>query len=84
MEPSEIREKIEQGIPGATVEVAGENAHYSTLVISAVFEGKSKIEQHRLVYATLREEMATQVVHALALKTFTPTEWERDRTKHGR
>ena len=84
MELSEIRAKIQRGIPGATVEVAGEDAHYSTLVVSDAFEGKSKIEQHKMVYAALREEMASQAVHALALKTFTPTEWERDQTKHGR
>ena len=84
MEINEIRAKIQRGLPGATVEVAGEDAHYSTLVVSDVFEGKSRIEQHRMVYATLREEMANQAVHALALKTFTPAEWERDRTKHGR
>ena len=84
MEPSEIRAKIERGIPGATVQVSGEGAHYNALVVSDVFEGKSRIEQHRMVYATLREEMATQAVHAVALKTFTPAQWERDRTSHGR
>ena len=84
MEINEIRAKIQRNIPGAVVEVDGEDAHFSALVVSTVFEGKSKIEQHRMVYATLREEMATQAIHALALRTFTPTEWERNPTRHGR
>ena len=84
MEIGEIERRIEQGIPGATVEVTGEDAHYSALVVSPAFEGKSRVEQHLMVYATLREEMASQAVHALALRTLTPAEWERDRTKQGR
>ena len=84
LEISEIETRIEQGIPGARVEVTGEDAHYSALVVSPSFEGKSRVEQHRMVYATLREAMASQAVHALALRTLTPAQWERDRTREGR
>lgn len=84
MELNEIRAKIQRGIPGAMVELTGENAHYRAVVVSEGFAGKSKVEQHRMVYATVREELASQEVHALALATFTPAEWERDQHKQER
>ncbi|MFQ5876295.1 MAG: BolA family protein [Acidobacteriota bacterium] len=78
MDSGGIQRKIERGIPGARVEVAGEDAHFSALVVSPAFEGKSRVEQHQMVYALLREEMASEAVHALQLRTCTPAELERE------
>ncbi len=78
MNVREIEEKIRRGIPDARVEVVGEDAHFSALVVSPAFEGKSRIEQHQMVYALLREEMASQAVHALQLRTMTTAEWDRE------
>ena len=56
----------------------GEEAHFSAVVVSGAFEGKTRIEQHRMIYALFQQEMADQAIHALALRTATPAEWERE------
>ncbi|MCZ6696304.1 MAG: BolA/IbaG family iron-sulfur metabolism protein [Acidobacteria bacterium] len=79
MHLKEIQRKIELGIPDSRVEVVGEEAHYGATIVSPAFEGKTRIEQHQMVYALLREEMANQSVHALSLRTLTPVEWEKEK-----
>lgn len=78
MEPAEIKKRIERGLPGSRAQVEGAEAHYSAVVVAPAFEGKSRVEQHQMIYALFRDEMASQTIHALALKTATPSEWERD------
>ena len=80
MEPSEIARRIEQGLPGAVADVKGADNHYSARVVSDRFEGKSRIEQHRMIYDLFREEMASQEIHALALKTLTPAQARNENT----
>ena len=77
MDANFIRELIRQGLPGAEVEVQGEDGvHFEAVVVSAAFAGKLPLARHRLVYATLGERMGGEI-HALALKTLTPDEAAR-------
>ncbi len=78
MDPSEIERRIEASIPGARARVEGAEAHFSALVVAGAFEGKTRIEQHRMIYALFQKEMADQAIHALALRTATPSEWESE------
>jgi len=72
-----IRELIEQGIPGAQVEVQGDDGvHFEALVVSEAFRGKLPLARHRMVYATLGDRMDTGEIHALALRTLTPDQLE--------
>jgi len=67
----EIRDLIKTAIPDAQItiqDVAGDNNHYSATIKSKVFSGKSKIEQHKLVYKSLKGKMGNEL-HALALNT---------------
>ncbi len=80
MGPDDLKKRIEQGIPGASARVEGADAHFGALVVAQAFEGKSRIEQHQMIYALFRNEMASQAIHALSLKTCTPAEWEREKT----
>jgi acid stress-induced BolA-like protein IbaG/YrbA len=73
-----MQKRIERALPGAVTRVEGADAHFSALVIAKAFEGKTRIEQHRMIYALFRDEMAGGEVHALALKTVTPAEWEKE------
>ena len=74
MNAETIRQLIEQGLPGAQVEVQGEDGvHFEARVVSTAFAGKLPLARHRLVYATLGERMGGEI-HALALKTLTPQE----------
>jgi stress-induced morphogen len=74
MEAREIERLIKSGIPDAEVtirDLAGDGDHYAATVISASFRGKSRVQQHQLVYAALRGQMGG-ALHALALQTGTP------------
>ena len=67
----EITDLITEAIPDATIEIKdlmGDNNHYSAKVISKIFNGVSKIEQHKIVYKSLKGKMGNEL-HALALTT---------------
>jgi len=71
MDVKEIEKLIKDAFPDATIEIqdlAGDGNHYSATVSSAEFQGKTKIEQHKLVYASLKGKMGNEL-HALAIKT---------------
>tara|TARA_B100000989_G_scaffold224831_1_gene172182 strand:+ start:64 stop:300 length:237 start_codon:yes stop_codon:yes gene_type:complete len=71
MERSEIERLIKASMPDAEVEIidlAGDNNHFSAHVTSSTFEGKSRIQQHKMVYDALGDKMGG-ILHALALKT---------------
>ena len=71
MNLKEIEKLIKESIPDALVDIqdlAGDGNHYSATVSSSVFIGKSKIEQHKIVYASLKGKMGNEL-HALAIKT---------------
>ena len=71
MDLSEIESLIKEALPDAKVEIqdlAGDGNHYSATIISSKFAGKSKIEQHKMLYKALKGKMGTEL-HALALNT---------------
>ena len=71
MNITEIENLIKKSIPDANINIqdlAGDGNHYSATVISSLFKGKSKIEQHKIVYNALKGKMGNEL-HALAIKT---------------
>ena len=67
----EIKTLIKESIPDAQItiqDLAGDNNHYSATIKSRAFSGKSKIDQHKLVYKALKGKMGNEL-HALALNT---------------
>ena len=71
MDLKEIEKHIKEAMPDAKVEIqdlAGDGNHYSATVMSSEFTGKSKIEQHKMVYNSLKGKMGNEL-HALALTT---------------
>ena len=71
MDLKEIESLIKDALPDAIVEVqdlAGDGNHYSATVTSVEFLGKSKIEQHKMVYNSLKGKIGNEL-HALAIKT---------------
>ena len=67
----EIKKLIMSSIPDATIEITdlvGDNNHYSAKITSKIFNGKSKIEQHKWVYKSLQGKMGNEL-HALSIKT---------------
>ncbi|MGE5817550.1 MAG: BolA family protein [Deltaproteobacteria bacterium] len=78
--PEEIKTTLEKALPGSTVEtrdLTGGGDHWQVIIVSPAFEGKGLVEQHRLVNEVLKAEIGDQRIHALALKTFTPAQWEK-------
>ena len=71
MDLKEIERFIKEALPDASVEIqdlAGDGNHYSATIVSSQFSGKSKIEQHKMVYSSLKGRMGNEL-HALAIKT---------------
>ena len=74
MDAGEIEQLIKEGLPDAAVtieDLRGDGDHYACHVVSEAFRGKSRIQQHQMVYAALQGRMGIQL-HALALQTATP------------
>ena len=72
METEKVKALIEAGIPGATADVTGDGRHFEATVISAAFEGKSLIQQHRMVKDAVKAQIASDELHALSIKTKIP------------
>ena len=71
MDIKEVKTLIKEALPDAIIEIqdlAGDSNHYSATIISSEFSGKSKIEQHKMVYNSLKGKMGNEL-HALAIKT---------------
>ena len=71
MDLIEIESLVKKAIPDAVIDIhdlEGDGNHYSATIISSLFKGKSKIEQHKLVYNALKGKMGNEL-HALAIKT---------------
>jgi acid stress-induced BolA-like protein IbaG/YrbA len=72
-----IRQLIQEGMPGAQVQVNGDDGvHFEAVVISDAFAGKSMLEQHRMIYDILGTRMQQGDIHALALRTYSPQQWD--------
>ena len=74
MSAGQLEQMIRQALPDAQVEITylrGDGDHYAAHVVSAAFAGKSRVEQHKMVYDALKGGMGDEL-HALALQTGVP------------
>lgn len=76
MNAQQIQALIATGLPCEHVHVEGDGRHWFGTIVSESFEGLRLIQRHQLVYGTLGDKMATDEVHALSMKTYTPAEWK--------
>lgn len=75
MNAEQIKAMITADLPCEHLELEGDGRHWYATVVSAEFEGVRSVNRQRRVYATLGDKMKTDEVHALSMKTYTPTEW---------
>lgn len=75
MLPETVENLIRQGLACSHLEVAGDGQHFEALVVSAEFAGMSRVQRHQRVNQTVRAQLDSGELHALALKTHTPEEW---------
>ena len=67
MENEKVEQLIKAGMPDAQVEVSGDGRHFEASVISDSFAGKSILQRHRMVLATVQTEIASDELHALSI-----------------
>jgi stress-induced morphogen len=76
MSADQLKDLIIQAFPDAQIDLKdlrGDNDHFAATITSRAFQGKTRIQQHQMVYEALQGRMGT-LLHALSLKTQTPTE----------
>jgi acid stress-induced BolA-like protein IbaG/YrbA len=71
--PDEVRSYIAAGLPCERLEVEGDGRHFFATIVSAAFEGLTRVRRHQRVYAVLGDRMREQI-HAFSMKTLTPAE----------
>lgn len=76
MQTQDIKNLIEQNIPGVTVTITGDGTHFEAIIVGDIFTGKTPVQQHQTVYQALGDKMGTDI-HALSLQTYTPEQWEK-------
>lgn len=80
MSPEQLKAKIESMKPetkAVITDLTGTQDHYAAVIVSTMFEGKSMIEQHRMIMEFLKAEIDSGEVHALTMKTYTPEQYGR-------
>jgi acid stress-induced BolA-like protein IbaG/YrbA len=71
--PELVQQYIEKGLQCEALKVTGDGQHFEALIVSAQFEGRSRVQRHQLVYAALGDRMREEI-HALSMRTLTPQE----------
>ena len=72
--PEQVEQYIRSGLQCDHVQVTGDGHHFEAVIVSATFRGKSRVQQHQLVYAALGDRMRAEI-HALSMQTCTPEDW---------
>lgn len=75
--PGDIKKWIESGLKDAHVEIDGDGHHFNAVIVTPLFEDKSRIARHQMVYAALGDKMKAEI-HALSMRTLTPEEWQQE------
>jgi acid stress-induced BolA-like protein IbaG/YrbA len=73
--PELIHGYIKNGLECTHLEVEGDGQHFSAVIVSPAFAGKSRIQRHQIVYGALGDRMREEI-HALSMKTLTPEEYQ--------
>ena len=77
--PTDIQGYIAQGLPCEHLAVDGDGAHFEAVIVSNVFEGKSRLQRQQAVYKALGGRMESGEIHALSMRTLPPEEWDGQR-----
>ena len=72
--PDDIRNWIAERLLCEHVAVSGDGHHFEAVIVSGAFRGKSRVQQHQLVYRALGDRMREEI-HALSMTTLTPEDW---------
>ncbi len=76
LENSQIKKLLESAFSGDLINVDGDGYHYQVEIVSNVFDGLSKVKRTQAIYKVLDKHIQSGELHALSVKSFTPSEWE--------
>ncbi len=79
METAEIEQILQATLSLDEVIVKGDGSHYEVIAVSDMFAGMSRVKKQQAIYAPLMAHIASNAIHALSIKAFTPEEWARDK-----
>ena len=77
MNADEIKSILEQQLNGCDIEVDVEGSHVNIVVVGDIFQGVRPVQRQQLVYAALREHIASGAIHAVNMKTYSAEEWQQ-------
>jgi len=72
--PEDVKRYIAENLACQHLQVSGDGHHFEAVIVSEAFRGKSRVQQHQLVYRALGERMREEI-HALSMQTLTPEDW---------
>jgi acid stress-induced BolA-like protein IbaG/YrbA len=72
--PEQVRSYIQDSLACDHVEVVGDGQHFEAVIVSPEFRGKTRVQQHQVVYRALGDRMREEI-HALSMRTMTPEDW---------
>ncbi|TVM08335.1 BolA family transcriptional regulator [Vreelandella aquamarina] len=76
MQPNEVKALLESRLEGCEFYIQGEGCNFQVTAVGDVFDGLTPVKRQQLVYGALSNEIASGALHAISIKTFTPTQWE--------
>lgn len=77
MSPDEVTQLLQQTLVDCQITVQTEGSHFNIQAIGDIFEGKRPVQRQQLIYAALREQIASGAIHAVNMKTYTQREWQQ-------
>ncbi len=77
MQDEQVQAQLLAAFPSAEVMVSGEGCSFGVTVVSEQFDGMSMVQEQKLVYAALSEQIANGDIHAVTIKAYTPEEWKK-------
>ena len=83
MQATEIESILRAALSLDEVYVQGDGSHFQVIAVADLFAGMSRVKKQQTIYAPLTEQIASNAIHALSIKAFTPEEWQRDRKLNG-
>ncbi|MFC0266966.1 BolA family protein [Kushneria aurantia] len=75
MQPEDVKRLLEDRISECEFHIQGEGCNFQVTAIGDIFAGMTPVKRQQLIYSALSEEIASGALHAITIKTFTPSQW---------
>jgi len=76
MQPSDVKALLESRIDDCQFHIQGEGCNFQVVAVGDVFDGLSPVKRQQMIYSALSDEIASGALHAISIKTYTPSQWE--------